>query len=285
MQEYVPFIDAQDESKTKNFHDGAIHLIGFPFDKTASYRRGAMYGPNALREASDNIETYSSYLDDNMERYSIVDLGDLKTDEFESMNDEFNAIVAKADLTKQRLITLGGEHSISREPIKAHFQQYPDMVLLHLDAHADLREEFNGNPNSHACIARRAMDFMQPENLIQYGIRSGTEEEFVWMREHNTRANSLAELVDRLEDISNDRPIYLTFDLDFFDPSEFPGTGTPEAGGETFHSFIKIIKILKKKNFIGADIVELAPTLDPSGISNCLASKVVREVILALKKF
>lgn len=111
---------------------------------------------------------------------------------------------------------------------------------------------------------------------------SGTKQEYEWMRKNKTLCSSLNELVEKLLLIDDKRPIYLTFDLDYFDPSLLPGTGTPEPGGELFHSFIKIIKILNKKNLVGADIVELAPELDHSGVSSVVATKVVREIMLAM---
>lgn len=281
LEAVKPFISSE---FCREFNDKHIHLIGFPFDGTTSYRPGSRFGPDGLRDASTNLETYSPYLDLDMEDLNLTDLGNLNFNpsRFDLMVEEFHAFTKNFDSKKHKLITLGGEHSISVAPIKLHAEHYPDLFLLHLDAHADLRDGYLGNMNSHASIIRRCLDFLKPDQLVQYGIRSGTKEEFYWMRDHNTQARSLQELCDRLEAIDDKRPIYMTLDLDFFDPSELPGTGTPEAGGETFHSFIKIMKILKRKNFIGADIVELAPTLDSSGISSCIASKVVRETILAL---
>ena len=102
------------------------------------------------------------------------------------------------------------------------------------------------------------------------------------MRENLTMKNSRAELLQAIADIDDKTPIYLTFDLDYFDPSYFPGTGTPEPGGEDFHSFVSICKLLKQKNFVGCDVVELAPSIDPTGNSDVFAAKVVRELILCL---
>lgn len=282
LEAVKPFIGSDFK---REFCNKTIHLLGFPFDGTTSYRPGSRFGPDGLRHASYNLETYSPYLDRDTEDLQLVDLGNLNFNpsRFDLMIEEFNSFTKNSNFKNQRLITLGGEHSISVAPIKLHAETYPDMLLLHLDAHADLRDGYLGNANSHASIIRRALDFLKPDQILQYGIRSGTKEEFDWMKSNNTLATSLNELCERLEKVDDQRPIYLTLDLDYFDPSELPGTGTPEAGGETFHSFIKIIKILARKNFIGADIVELAPTLDSSGISSCMASKVVRETVLALK--
>ena len=156
-------------------------------------------------------------------------------------------------------------------------------MLLHLDAHADLRDGYLGYHYSHASIIRRALDHFGAEHsLIQYGIRSGTKEEYQWMRENKTLVTSRETLLERLTAIPKDRPVYLSFDLDYFDPSFFPGTGTPEPGGEDFHSFISIIKILRQKNFVGCDVVELSPEIDPTDNSSVFATKVLRELILLL---
>ena len=157
------------------------------------------------------------------------------------------------------------------------------MVLLHLDAHADLRDGYLGHHHSHASIMRRSLDhFEDGHELIQYGIRSGTREEYAWMRENKTLRTSLDQFILDVEKIDDKRPIYMTLDLDYFDPSYMPGTGTPEPGGETFHSFIKLIKVLDKKNFVGCDVVELSPELDSSGNSDVFATKVLRELLLIL---
>lgn len=265
-----------------------IYLLGHCFDGTTSFRPGARFGPNAIREVSENLETYSPYLDKDLEDRAIFDLGNLpfSPGHLENTYKAFETFMDKScgqSPKDVRLIYLGGEHSVSLAPIKYYLKHHPDLVLIHLDAHADLRDGYLGHPFSHASIIRRVLDYKsEKQTLIQYGIRSGTQDEFIYMRQHKTLRTSLESLCEDIQKIDTKRPIYLTLDLDFFDPSIFPGTGTPEAGGESFHSFIKIIKLLNEKFFVGADVVELAPMLDPSQISSCLASKVVREIILAL---
>jgi agmatinase len=271
------------------FYKDSTHLVGFCFDGTVSFRPGSRFGPDAIRDASFGLETYSSYLDRELTDYSVIDCGNLPiySSQWRKTNDYFHEITKDLNLVKDniKIVTLGGEHSISYGPIRFYLDQYPDLVLLHLDAHTDLRDGYLGEKYSHASIIRRVWDHMTDKNeLIQYGIRSGLKEEFLFMKEHGTQAQSLNELLERLEKIPDTRPIYLTLDLDFFDPAYLPGTGTPEAGGENFHSFIKIIKLLAKKNFVGADVVELAPMLDATGNSAAFASKVTREIMLAMQK-
>jgi agmatinase len=265
------------------------HIIGFCFDGTTSFRPGARFAPPAIREASYGLEDYSPYLDKELTDYNIVTMGDLPIypSKWNLTHDFFQEMMKGVNLKKDnvKLVTLGGEHSISYDPITSYMKDYPDLFVLHLDAHADLRDGYLGEKFSHASIIRRILDhFEKGHSLLQYGIRSSPKSEFQWMKENNTLATSLKDCCERLESIPNDRPIYLTLDLDFFDPGFFPGTGTPEAGGEDFHGFMKILKILNQKNFVGADIVELAPMLDPTNNSACFASKVTREILLALNK-
>lgn len=278
---------------TKTLVNDSVHIVGFQFDGTACYRKGAKFGPDHIRAASSNIETFSPYLGmDTTDLKNIYDLGNLDLGLFldeegswSHANEHFNSFFKEKDLKRDniKMITLGGEHSISYAPIKKYLEAYPDLVLVHLDAHADLRDGYEGFHYSHASIIRRVLDhFGDDHRLIQYGIRSGTKEEFAWMDENKTRMGSHAELIENLLFFADDRPIYLTLDLDYFDPSFLPGTGTPEAGGEDFHSLMKLIKVLSNKNFVGADITELSPEIDPTGNSDVFAAKVAREILLAL---
>jgi agmatinase len=268
---------------------GSLNLIGVGFDGTACFRKGAAAGPAAIRRVSADIETYSPYLDRDLEELSpFYDLGDLALSrsgdplrDWDSARLAFAALNAAAD-TSARFLALGGEHSISCLFIEQALARFPDLVLLHLDAHADLRDGYQGFHYSHAAAIRRCLDHFGPgHRLAQFGIRSGTREEFHWMRDQRTLYRYLSEFINQIEKIPQERPIYLTLDLDYFDPAFLPGTGTPEAGGEDFHSFIEIIRALKDKKLIGGDVVELAPSLDPTGNSEVFGAKVVRELILA----
>jgi agmatinase len=286
-----PYFGAEHSTE---LHSGHTHILGFGFDGTACFRKGTKEGPDALRSVSEDIESYSPYLDADLEDHTFYDLGNLRLgfddDEEQQWHhalSDFNQIFDNVDLAKEniKLLTLGGEHSISYAPIVKYLKQYPDLVLLHLDAHADLRDGFLGYHYSHASIIRRSVDHFGPgHELIQYGIRSGTRDEYQWMKEHKTIRKSRQEFLESVEAIAADRPVYLTLDLDYFDPSFFPGTGTPEPGGEDFHSFVSLMKILRQKNLVGADAVELSPPIDPTGNSNVFAAKVVRELLLVLER-
>ncbi|MDB4626796.1 arginase family protein, partial [Akkermansiaceae bacterium] len=172
--------------------------------------------------------------------------------------------------------------SITPGPVKAAFERHPELAVIQFDAHADLREEWNGSRNSHACAMRRILDFLPAERLLQVGIRSGTREEFQEMRGANRLiAPTAAALTEALERVKG-RPIYVTFDIDFFDPSCVPGTGTPEPGGIDWATCESLLEVLTDSNIVALDIMELAPTLDSSEVSSVVAAKLLREFLLLI---
>ncbi|MFN2367971.1 MAG: agmatinase [Desulfurivibrionaceae bacterium] len=267
-----------------------LNLIGVPFDGTACFRKGTAAGPAAVRRVSEHIESYSPYLDLDLEEIGVFyDLGDLAVTasgdprrDWQSLQDSFAGLAEHLD-ESTRVLALGGEHSISAPFIARCLALYPDLLLLHLDAHADLRDGYQGFAYSHASTIRRCLDHFGPDHrLAQFGIRSGTRAEFAWMRRERTLYAELADFIAFLEKIPPEKPLYLTLDLDFFDPACLPGTGTPEAGGEDFRSLTEIVTILKNKRVVGGDVVELAPAIDPTGNSEVFATTVVRELILAM---
>ncbi|MCY4523167.1 MAG: agmatinase, partial [Halobacteriovoraceae bacterium] len=231
------FFDGSD--KDNSLKKGLVHLIGFGFDGTACFRKGARHGPMEIRNASYNIETYSPYLDRDTTEVDFVDLGDLPVknsrdaaSDWQKANDVFSPWLEKGMELSVKFLTLGGEHSVSYAPIVSYLRKYPDLVLLHLDAHGDFRDGYQGFKYSHASLMRRVWEhFGKGHRLIQYGIRSGTREEYRFMREKETLKYSLNEFIESVLDISSEHPVYLTLDLDYFDPAYFPGTGTPEPGG------------------------------------------------------
>ena len=272
------------------FIPGRLNLLGVNFDGTACFRKGAVDGPDAIREVSDGIESYSPYLNRDLSSLTFHDLGNISPNpalpvpsQWEHLEQQFAHRTANWQDEKSRLLTLGGEHSISYFPMRTFLERFDHLLVIHLDAHADLRDGYQGFRYSHASVIKRVLDhFGTHHELVQYGIRSGTSEEYRWMKSSGTLETSLESFLRKIDNTHEYRPIYLTLDLDYFDPAFLPGTGTPEPGGEDFHSFVKLVKILCRKNFVGADVVELAPSIDPTGNSSVFAAKIVRELALAL---
>ncbi len=264
--------------------DADIALLGVPFDGTACYRPGSRFGPEAVRREFYGIESYSPYQDRDLTECRIADAGDAEVVFGNTKKTLGNTAKAAAELIKSdiKLLTIGGEHLVSLPVIESYNEKYKDMVVVHFDAHADLREDFLGEQLSHACVMRRVWEKLGDGRIFQMGIRSGTKEEFAFGREHTSLHPFDLKSIEAAIEVIGDRPVYLSVDLDVLDPSEMPGTGTPEAGGVSFTALLKAILALKSCRIVGADAVELAPAIDPSGISTALACKLVREILLVM---
>ena len=273
----------------KPYEDATTVLFGAPYDSTTSFRPGTRFGPNAMRMESFGIETYSMVLDrDLLDDTSVFDSGDLELP-FGNQERGLSMIEERADeiLTGgKRPFLLGGEHLVTLGSVRAVAKKHPDLHIIHFDAHADLREDYLGNPLSHACVLRRCHDLLGDGRIFQFGIRSGTREERQFMRDGHVTTELFADttLPDVIKSIGPATPVYLTIDMDVLDPSEFPGTGTQEAGGFRYPQLVADVrKILAKLNVVGLDNVELNPGLDSSGRSTALACKFLREELLSLR--
>lgn len=271
------------DSEYENSH---IVLFGAPFDSTTSFRPGARFGSSAIRHESFGLETYSPYQDKDLTDYSTFDCGDLELcfGSAESALSDIEDRAAKIFADNKLPILLGGEHLVTLGAVRAAAKKHPDLHIIHFDAHADLRDDYLGANLSHAAVMRRCYDILGDNKIHQFCIRSGDREEFDFAKSHTDMHkfsfNGLSELINGL--IKENTPIYLSIDLDCLDPSIFPGTGTPEAGGVSFTQLLEAILTVTKANIIAADINELAPMLDASGASTATACKVLRELILAL---
>ena len=265
-----------------------IALFGVNYDGTTSFRPGARFGPSSIRAMSYGLETYCPYFNSDIDEIKFMDFG--------SLNISFGGpepIISKVKLATSKLmglglkpILMGGEHTISIGSVAAATEYYSDLIVLQIDAHADLREEWLGSRFNHACTMKRCLEILPSKKLFQIGVRSGTKQEFQELKKEK-RLLSLEKDQSTLYMESALKPflgcpVYITLDLDWFDPSVLPGTGTPEPGGYYWKDFQKILNILKKHNIVGADVVELSPNLDPTGISSILAAKVVRSLIILL---
>lgn len=270
------------------YEEAKIVLFGAPFDSTTSFRPGARFGSAAMRHESFGLETYSPYQDKELTDYKVFDSGDLELcfgsveRALEDIEERAETILADGKLP----LILGGEHLVTLGAVRAVAKRYPDLHIIHFDAHADLRDDYLGANLSHACVIRRCHDLLGDERIHQFCIRSGEKAEFEFAKEHTEMHrfgfNGLMELVKKLRETGT--PVYFTIDLDCLDPSLFPGTGTPEAGGVTFMQLLDAIRWVAETNVVGADVNELAPMLDPSGVSTATACKVLRELLLALCK-
>lgn len=270
------------------FEDSRIVIFGAPYDSTTSFRPGTRFGPAAVRSESFGIETYSPYQDRDLETdVAVHDAGDLELP-FGAPDRALAMIEAKADeiLSAGKIpFLLGGEHLVSLGAVRAAAKKYPDLHIIHFDAHADLREDYLGVRLSHACVMRRCHDLLGDGRIWQFGIRSGTRDEFAFMREGHVTTEPFS--VNTLASLSfpEGTPVYLTVDLDVLDPSEFPGTGTQEAGGLRFTELLSALtEILRRFNVVALDNVELSPGLDASGRSTALACKILREQLLSLAR-
>ena len=268
------------------YEDAKIVIFGAPFDSTTSFRPGARFGSAAMRHESFGIETYSPYQDEDLTDYSVFDSGDI-----ELCFGSAEAALADIEQRAQTILDdgklpllIGGEHLVTLGSVRAVAKKYPDLHIIHFDAHADLRNDYLGAQLSHACVIRRCHDILGDGRIHQFCIRSGDREEFRFAKQHTDfhplSLDGLTETVKALKE--SGAPVYFTIDLDCLDSGVFPGTGTPEAGGISFIQLINAIFEVAKLNIVGADVNELAPMLDPTGTSTATACKVLREMLIAL---
>lgn len=266
--------------------EARIVIFGAPFDSTTSFRPGTRFASRAMRGESFGLETYSPYQDLDLEDAAILDSGDLEL----CFGDTELALKDIQDRTAEILqadklpFMIGGEHLVTLGAVRAAVKKYPDLHILHLDAHTDLREEYLGTRLSHASVIRRVWDLVGDGRIWQLGIRSGMREEFRWAREH-TRLfpfdlHAMPEALAALRE----RPVYFTIDLDVMDPSVFPGTGTPEYGGVSFKELLEAALAGCGLDVVGCDLVELSPAYDHSGASTAAALKIMREMLLKLEE-
>lgn len=271
-----------------DYEEAKIVLFGAPFDSTTSFRPGARFGSAAMRHESFGLEIYSPYQDKDLLDAKVFDSGDLEL----CFGSAESALADIETRTRTILeggklpILLGGEHLVTLGAVRAEFEKYPDLHIIHFDAHADLRKDYLGAKLSHACVMRRCHELVGDGRIHQFCIRSGDREEFAFAKAHTDMHkfdfSGLAEVVEDLRKVG--APVYFTIDLDCLDPSAFPGTGTPEAGGVSFMQLLEAILQVCDLQIVGADINELAPMLDNSGVSTATACKVLRELLLALVK-
>lgn len=268
------------------YEDARIVLFGAPYDSTTSFRPGTRFASSAMRNESFGIETYSPYQDKDLLDINVFDSGDLELP-FGYPSQALNDIEERTEeiLNDGKIpCMIGGEHLVTLGAVRAAAKKYMNLHIVHFDAHADLRDDYLGVKESHACVLHRCWDIVGDGHIYQFGIRSGDREEFVFAQEHTCmnkfNFSTLAEAVQKI----GHEPVYFTLDLDVLDPSEFPGTGTPEAGGVSFLQLLNAVREVSKLNIVGFDVNELSPVYDQTGRSTALACKILREILLAIYK-
>lgn len=270
----------------KEYDAARIVLFGAPFDSTTSYRPGTRFASRTMRAESYGLETYSPYQDLDLEDAAVFDGGDLELcfGDTEKALEEITAYTEKILADGKLPLMIGGEHLVTLGAVWAVAQKYPDLHILHFDAHADLRDDYLGARLSHATVLRRVWDIVGDGRIYQFGIRSGERAEFAWGRQHvHTHKFDFAGLEETVAALKG-KPVYFTLDLDVLDPSCFPGTGTPEAGGVSFLQLLEAVLQVGTLDIVGCDINELSPPLDASGASTATALKVLRELLLKLEE-
>ncbi|MEV2860557.1 agmatinase [Paenibacillus larvae] len=272
-------------ASSENYEESKAVIYGMPMDYTVSFRPGSRFGPARLREVSIGLEEYSPYLDKSLEDITYFDAGDLllpfgnAARSLDLIGDYVRGLLADGKFP----IGLGGEHLVSWPVIREVYKQYPDLALIHIDAHADLREQYEGEPLSHSTPIRKAAELIGGKNVYQFGIRSGTREEFAYARENlNFYPFEVLEPLKQVLPELEGRPVYVTIDIDVLDPSAAPGTGTAEAGGITSKELLGAIHAIaaSELNVVGADVVEVAPIYDPTEQTQIAAAKLIREILL-----
>ncbi len=268
---------------TGDYARASLVILGAPLDLTVSFRPGTRFAPAQIRQVSVGLEEYSPALERDLADYAYYDAGDIilppgrVEESLERIGAAVNCIVADGKFP----LLLGGEHLVTLPVVEALFRYYPYLAVVHLDAHADLREEYLNERFSHATVMRRVVEVIGGENVFQFGIRSGTREEFSYGRTstHFFPGEILRPLAGVREQLKG-RPIYLTLDIDVLDPAYAPGTGTPEPGGCTPREVFRALYMLAELQVVGMDLVEVCPVYDPTERTSLLAAKIVREAIL-----
>lgn len=249
-----------------DYQNSKIAILPVPFERSTSYLQGTAAGPQAIIEASCNVELYDIELNHEPYLNGIHTLPPLAFPEDEAAQSAMNrietAVTTMLDDGKWPIV-LGGEHSISYPVFLALQKRYPYLSVLHLDAHADLRDRYLDDPFSHACVMRRIREHCK--NVVSVGIRSVSQEEASYIQKEHPEIHYAHEIHEKgmqikeiLDELTNQ--VFITFDLDAIDPSELPSVGTPEPGGLHWYQVVELFKnVFSGKNVVGADIVELMP--------------------------
>ncbi len=273
-----PFLAAQTTQVTSS----RALIIGVPLDKTETFREGTKFAPDKIRQVSDSLENYSPQLQKSLEEINLVDLGNINLEELSLVNALLEIEKVIEENAQGKLVTLlGGEHTLSLASVRGLKSHYPELAVIQIDAHLDLRESYQNKKYSHATVARRIIEVLDsPKSFIQLGIRSGDKEEFNSLKYSQHYSSQSLKIPPEVISTIKEKPIYLSIDIDVLDPSVAPGTGNPEPGGFTYLELIKALKQLRGMKVIGFDLVEVSPPHDYGNITSITAAKIVRECLL-----
>lgn len=265
---------------TSNYKNAQIVILGIPYDRSSSYVPGTRFGPSFARIGSVNVETYSPYFNQDLNTLKIHDAGDLVL-KFPTVKKTFNQIrktINKYLKNSQKILIIGGEHTISVPIITEVMQHYPQLHLIQLDAHSDTRDELSGDKYSHATVIKRISEFLSQDRIFQLGLRSVTGPA-------ENRNQFLFSVLKHLEYVKNQigtNPCYLTLDIDVLDCGIFPAVQTPVPNGISFQELLAAIVKLSELNIIGCDIVEYNPLTSTNLAYASVISEIIRELILML---
>lgn len=265
-----------------DYDDAKYVVFGVEYDRTASYREGCGMAPDIIRETANNLETVDMFTSNDIGLMDIHDMGNLQFTTRENLFQSIREVLTKIRNDSKIPLILGGEHTITA----ATAHNFKNSLYVMLDAHSDLRESYNGDRWSHACAARRLLDIVDSKQLVQFGIRALSMEENEFAESNNIirffshnhsheEAKKIVETVNRLGEFYDG--VYLTLDMDGFDPAFVPGVGNPEPLGLTTREVFSIISQIK--NIVGMDITELNPKYDSSGSSQVVAARLAMHLL------
>lgn len=268
------------EKKFSNYEDSRVVILPVPFDKTTTWIKGSDKGPAAIIEASQNMELYDIATGSEIYQQGIFTDKAILANSPKSMVREVGKKVQKLIADEKFVVVLGGEHSVSVGAIKAHAEKYENLSILHLDAHSDRRAAYNGSIYNHACAMARAEEMV--ENVISVGIRSLDVSELKNLKKDKIFfAHDIYGQKGWIKKVANklSKRVYVTIDLDVFDPGIMPSTGTPEPGGLSWYQVMELLEeVAAKKEIVGFDVVELCPN-NANKAPNFLAAKLIYRLL------
>ncbi|HPI03418.1 MAG TPA: agmatinase [Candidatus Goldiibacteriota bacterium] len=262
-----------------------VVLAGVPYDVTSTFRHGSDEGPDSARKYSDSIETFSPDRFDDIADHKIADSGNLvlASQKPEEAVTEIEAYAESFVEKAKKTLYICGEHLISYPIVKSYHKKYPGLKVVYFDAHADMRDHYDGNRLSHSAAARRISEVVGPENIYMFGIRSFEKQEMKFIRDNKILCDPLMEEFENVMDTIKNCPVYISIDVDVIDPGFLPGVGNPEAGGMSYRDFLRAVEGFScLKNIVAADINELSPKYDPMGASSVFVAKMIREMLLVM---